>query len=482
MTGTPLTRTDFYKTDHRRQYPEGTELVFSNWTPRKSRIPGVDKVALFGLQAYIIDQLINKWRTEFFEETKDRVLARYGRRLARALPAAPSLDHVAALHDIGHLPLEIYAVPEGTRTPIGAPQFTMWNTTHDEFWLTNYIETSLSRNLWGPCTSATIAREFRNIFRAAAGIAGGDLDFTLIQGHDFSSRGMYGDWAAQASGAAHLLSFTGTDTIDAIDWVEQFYYPHDDTYVGGSIPATEHSVMCMGTKGRELETFRRLITEVYPSGPVSIVSDTWDYWEVITEILPALRDEIMAREGGPVVFRPDSGEPVDILTGDPGARFGSPARVGTFELLWKTFGGTVNAAGFCQLDPHVGTIYGDSITLDRARRITQRLIDQGFVPTPVLGIGSYTYQMVTRDTFGFALKSTAGIVNGEVREIFKDPATDDGTKKSAKGFVCLDENLKAKEVSTLQEVRDCPAYECVFLDGDIPYINGFEEIRARIQA
>lgn len=474
----PMHRTDFYKVDHRRQYPPGTEMVFSNWTARRSRLPGVDRVVFFGLQAYLIEHLRDRWEREFFDR-KRLIVDAYAERIRHSLPGAQiSFEHVYELHELGYLPLEIWALPEGTAVPIGVPMFVMWNTDPRFFWLTNYIETSLSANLWGPCTSATIAREYRKLLDGYASLTGGDPAFVEWQGHDFSYRGMYGDEAAALSGAGHLLSFKGTDTIPAIDFLER-YYRGDPAEIGGSVAATEHSVMCMGMQGDERETYRRLIQDVYPSGIVSIVSDTWDYWRVLTEILPSLRTEIMARDGK-VVVRPDSGDPVLILTGDPKEPVGSPAYRGSFDLLWEAFGGTVNEKGFRHLDPHVGLIYGDSITLGRARQICSHLHAQRFVPNMVLGIGSYTYQMVTRDTFGFALKSTAGIVNGELRPIFKDPVTDDGTKRSARGLLAVDYELKLREVGSLDEVKDCAFYP-VFENGLVYHGDSLASIRRRLR-
>jgi nicotinamide phosphoribosyltransferase len=465
----PMHNTDFYKVDHRSQYPAGTEMVFSNWTARKSRILGIDKVILFGLQAYILNHLIRQWDEDFFGQDEDMVVDKYAKRINSALPDAKvTFDHVRNLHRLGRVPMEIWALPEGSAVPIGVPMFVMWNTMPKFFWLTNYLETSLSANLWGPCTSATIAAKYRGMLKFYARHTGGDPSFVDWQGHDFSYRGMYGDYAAALSGAAHLLSFNGTDTIPAIDFLESYYFGIPGE-IGGSVRATEHSVMSMGGKESEIDTYRRIITELYPTGIVSIVSDTWNYWNVLTKILPALKSEILARDGK-VVIRPDSGDPVKILTGDPEQLEGSPARKGSFQVLWEIFGGVerfCEGNAFKHLDPHVGLIYGDSITLERAEEICHRLYLQRFVPNVVLGIGSYTYQMVTRDTFGFALKSTAGIVNGELREIFKDPITDDGTKKSAKGLLAVDENFKLKQVKTLDEVRNC-AFRCVFKDGVVP--------------
>src|SRR6185436_2028771 len=167
--------------------------------------------------------------------------------------------------------------------------------------------------------------------------------------------------------------------------------------IGVSVPATEHSVMCMGTQEKEIETFRRLF-KLYPQGILSVVSDTWDYWSVLLEILPQLKGEIMARNGK-LVIRPDSSPktPLEIICGDPDAPEGSPEWKGSIQILWELFGGTTNAAGFKELDPHIGLIYGDSITLTLAKNINERLKTKGFASTNwVAGIGSYTYQYNTR--------------------------------------------------------------------------------------
>ena len=434
--------TDGYKVDHKSQYPTGTELVYSNWTPRKSRIKGVDKVVFFGLQYFIKKYLQEDFDRNFFGKPKAEVVRKYRRRINGYLgPDTIAYDHVEALHDLGYLPIEIKALPEGMLVPIRTPMFTIKNTLPDFFWITNFLETILSCIIWMPCTSATMSLQYRKILNQYCETTGGDPEFINWQAHDFSFRGMAGLEAAQMSGAAHLLNFAGTDTIPAIDFLEEYYgADSEQELVGGSVPATEHSVMCMGTQDNEIETFRRLINKTYPTGIVSIVSDTWDFWKVITEFIPTLKNEILARDGK-VVIRPDSGDPVKIICGDPAAPKGSPEHKGAIECLYETFGGTITKKGYKLLDQHIGLIYGDSITLERCEAICSRLEQKGFASTNVVfGIGSYTYQYVTRDTFGFAMKATYGEVNGEGRAIFKNPKTDDGTKISAKGLICLEGN------------------------------------------
>lgn len=489
MTTSPILLKDGYKVGHKFQYPEGTTLVYSNLTPRKSRNGEMNEVLFFGLQYFIKEYLIRQFDEYFFNRPKVAVLGQYARRMDNYLGKdSISYHHIAALHDLGYLPLEIKAIPEGSLVPMRVPVFTIKNTLPEFFWLTNMLETLLSAVLWKPCTSATTAFQYLKTFtQYAKETVGADASFIPWQGHDFSFRGMSGIEDAVMSGAGHLLSFSGTDTIPAIDFLEAFYGADcEKELIGGSVPATEHSVMCMGTQDNEIKTFDRLISEVYPAGIVSIVSDTWDFWQVITEFLPALKPKILARNGK-VVIRPDSGDPVKIIIGDKDAIPGSPAYKGAIECLWETFGGSITEKGYKLLDGHIGLIYGDSITTERQLAILEGLKQKGFASyNVVLGIGSYTYEYVTRDTFGFAMKATYGEVNGIGRDIFKDPKTDDGTKKSAKGLMQVYRDKKTgklvlKDQCTWEEERQ-GELKTIFKDGKLLVNRTLEEIRQRVKA
>ena len=507
---------DGYKFSHHKQYSPHTEVVYSTWTPRKSRMAGVDKVVFFGLQYFIKDYLIDSFNTTFFNRPKEEVINEFV-KVMKSYSGDEDAFHWAALHDLGYLPLKICALPEGTLTPIRVPMFTIENTKPEFYWLTNFIETILSTEIWKPMTSATIALQYRKILDKWAKKTCDDNSHVDYQGHDFSMRGMTSLNCAASSGAGHLLSFKGTDTVPAILWLQQYYNAdNSNSSVGVSIPATEHSVaetniieiqemleqrkklvLEHGTlppsfttefelgnitdidlrAQAEVEYFKRLL-EVYPKGFFSYVADTYNLWEVCSSILPVLKDKIMNRDGR-VVIRPDSGDPVDILCGlntreeykdcqsiidtvikegkKQGLNISQAQKVedcfegqykeqqfkGVIELLWETFGGTINSKGYKVLDPHIGCIYGDAITLERAEEICRRLESKGFASSNVvLGIGSYTYNMNTRDTFGFALKTTYGVVNGKELLLYKDPITDDGTKKSALGRVAVIEKDK----------------------------------------
>lgn len=487
----PLTAIDFYKADHRRQYPEGTTLVYSNFTPRSEKLSSIPshlfdgRVVFFGLQHFIKHYLIDVWNAEFFRKPKAEVVGRYKRRMDTSLGAgAIPVEHIEALHDLGYLPICIKALPEGSLVPIKVPVLVIYNTRPDFFWLTNYLETILSCYLWKPMTSATVARHYRTLLDRYAEETGADKGFVQFQAHDFSFRGMSGPEDAALSGAGHLCSFVGTDTVAAIDLIEDYYGGDaEKELIGCSVPATEHSVMCMGTCEAEIDTFRRLILKLYPKGIVSIVSDTWDFWKVISEYALTLHQEIMSRDGK-LVFRPDSGDPVKIIVGDPAAEEGTPAHKGAVECLWESFGGTTTEKGFRTLDSHVGLIYGDSITLARAEAILSGLKAKGFSSANVVfGVGSYTYQYATRDTFGFAVKSTYGEVNGVGREIFKDPVTDNGVKKSARGLLKVIHDGQRYVLVDRQASIDPP--DCclrpVFRDGELLVDDSIAAIRERLR-
>lgn len=512
---------DFYKLAHREQYPEGTEKVYSTWIPRSNKyFPKADKVVVFGIQSFIKKYLIDYFNEQFFNRPLEDVLAEYNRYVKHTLGSTPCAKHIEELHNLGYLPIKIKALKEGTETPIRVPMLTIENTDSKFFWLTNYLETIVSNEIWLPMTSATIAKTYRKLLDEYAIKTVGTTDGVEFQGHDFSMRGMGAFEASVASGAGHLLPFVGTDTIPSIVYLEEYYNANvEKEMVGTSIPATEHSVMCAYGETDEFELFKHLMTNVYPSGFFSVVSDTWDFWKVVGEYLPKLKDTVLARDGR-VVIRPDSGNPVDILCGEEidsfelygtdsdsieckdyselrdilfdvwfdsknsdrdtgvgnfkfnvkttdGKFYNVKADIlnfehyevsvigevkyevekievnelvqkGLIEALWDIFGGTITPQGYKLLDPHIGAIYGDSITIERAEEICKRLEAKGFASTNVVfGIGSYTYQYNTRDTFGFAMKATYAVVNGEERMLFKDPKTDDGTKKSLKGLVAV---------------------------------------------
>lgn len=492
MYHNPLFAIDFYKVDHRRQYPDGTTEIYSNFTPRyvkncHSLSDDFDNhVVVFGIQSFIKDYLIMQWQYLFFDRDKRTIIDEYKDLIETALGIENfDCSHLEALHDLGYLPIRIKAIDEGLRVPIGVPVLTIVNTHPDFYWLTNYLETIISASLWKAMTSATIAFEFKRLLTKYAIMTGADKSFVDFQAHDFSFRGMSGWEDATISGAAHLTSFKGTDCVSAIDMLDIHYNAAATvSCIGTSVPATEHSVICCGGEEGEFATIKRLITEVYPEGIVSIVADSYNFWQTMTVYLPSLYKEINERHGK-VVIRPDSGNPVDIICGDICAMPNSPAHKGALQLLWETFGGRINAAGYKELNPKVGLIYGDAITVDRASLILQIMEEKRFASSNIVfGVGSYTYQYVTRDTFGFAMKATSAVINGQRHAIYKNPVTADGSKKSAKGLLLVDIDLETTRFNVEEDVSETMEgkgyLETVFENGEMVNPTDLATIRSNL--
>lgn len=570
-TVNPLLETDFYKTIHHLAYVPGLDYLVSYWTPRMSRFEHINKVVMFGMQGLIKEHLIDAFENNFFGRPWDEIEEEYKRVIANTMTfQASDTSEMKKLYDLGYLPIQIKAVPEGTRVNIKTPMFEISNTVKGFGWLVNYLETYISVNIWQPMTAATIAYAYRELVNKY-------FELTVENGipssacGDFSMRGMTSKDTAYKSSAGHLLSFTGSATIASIMWLEDFYNCDcTKEVVGKGVPSTEHSVMSSYGRDGEFECYRHLIEDVFVEGPLSIVSDTYDYWNVITNYLPRLKNSILNRNGK-IIIRGDSGDPIDIICGElhgsdymvvegltedgikeyfktkaeedyeyNGAsetwyrvRIGdylykvtcdhawikdpddedeiegsygaevewvefekteiTPAMKGTVELLWEIFGGTVNSKGYKVLDPHIGAIYGDGITYERASAIYKRLEEKGFaVSNCTLGIGSFTYQYNSRDSLGFALKATHSIINGEEKQIYKDPITDkikgNNFKKSQRGmcYVYTDENgdVVYTDHHTFEDMAK-PEYadnmlEMVFKDGHLIKDESLATIRNRL--
>lgn len=426
---------------------------------------------------------MDEFNKNFFNRPKDEVVKEYrdllvgflGKEMADRI----GTDHIAELHDLGYLPIKIKALPEGTYCPFGVPMLTITNTHKDFAWLTNYLETLLSNGLWKAVNAATTADVFKRELMRHAIKTGfyhpedtSNVDFLC---HDFSMRGLCGIEDAVVVGMAHATSFCGGETVPSIIGAE--YYYHADKLkecILGTIPATEHSIECSnatdfdGNPNDEVY-FKEMLAK-FPSGFISIVADGYDYWKFIGKIVPKYKEQIMARNGR-VVIRPDSGDPVKIICGDPEAE--DPiVRMGSYEFLCKVFGGTINNKGYMELDSHIGLIYGDAINMKRQREIYRQLEEKGIAATNlVLGIGSFTYNCVSRDNLGQAMKATYCEINGRGKEIFKDPKTTIASgmsKKSLRGLIKVEVGQDGKyhaidRVSKEEETNGC--LFTVFLDG-----------------
>lgn len=487
-----LLLTDFYKICHRSLFNPETKQLVSYWTPRKSRIDHIDYVVMFWLQAIIKKQLIDCFNETFFERPWSEVREEYVRYVTETFYEDIAVGEIEAFQKVyvlGYLPIEIRAIPEGTRAPIGCPVLEVRATEDFAFWLPQYLETILSCNLWPAMTAATLADANR---KALSGWYQKTVDDDIpvrTGAGDFSMRGMMGEEAAVMVDAGHLLSFSSTATVPTA-WVLNCFYNAPFSAARGT-PSTEHSIPESFGRERELDYFKRVLTE-RPAGPLSIVSDTWDLERVLVDYLPQLKDQVMARDGR-VVFRPDSGNPADIICGvdQVVGRDRTPLDDGCIELLWRLCGGTVNNKGYKVLDRHIGLIYGDAITYESLNDICARLAQKGYAANNIIfGFGSFTYQYVTRDTFGFALKVTHGVVGNEERFMFKDPKTDRGKnsagKKSQKGMCIVTRGIDGKltytDRHTIAEADNAPEnlLRPVFRNGELLVDEVFDTIRRRL--
>lgn len=485
--------TDVYKTGHQPMLPVGSTLMYSNNTPRSgkhSNCPNDGKVVQFGQQK-LVRQMYHDWNNNFFNRPIQEI-DKFGEDMTIMLGLSQPYDvtHFKELHKLGYLPVRIKAIEEGTLTPYRIPSFTIVNTKpingYVADWIVNYLETILSAEFWQAQTSATFVHSLRKLGKKWIMKTNPEtIGFLDFQFHDFSMRGMGGKSAIVNSGLGFATGSRGSDTLPVIP-AARMYYDEVEPCIN-SVIASEHAIMCSLTgffmqnaQGDwtkvgefEYEMFVYLLKK-FPSGILSLVMDTFDLWRAITEYCVKAKDLIMSRDGK-LVIRPDSGDPVDILCGEKWDAIRNPydenyhaKDKGVIELLWDVFGGTISSTGYKVLDSHIGAIYGDSINYDRAQRIFERLEAKDFASTNVvLGIGSYSLQHVTRDTHGSAQKATYIEIGETGIEIFKDPITDDGVKKSAKGLLMVyeeDGEILLKDQCTWEEESQ-GLLQIIFEDG-----------------
>ena len=483
MKTNPMLLIDFYKAVHAEMLPQNITKSVSYFTPRMSRVKRWDKVVMFGLQGFIKEYLIDYFNDNFFNVPLETVMGEYTRIMDNTLGKnAYNPKKIEKLHNLGYLPIQIVALPEGTLVPMHVPMFGITNTHEDFAWLPQALESLISAEMWHIMLAATVGYTYRQIVNEYYDkTCDDDVSRARALGA-FDFRGEECLQSATKAGAGWLLSFLNTATVPAIPYLEN-YYNCDCTKepVGFGSPSTEHSVMCsnFAVDGDEITLLRRLLTEIYPNTSFSAVLDSYDYWNVIDNILPQLKPEILAHNGC-MLMRGDSGDCIEVVTK-------------TVFKLWDIFGGTVNSKGYKVLDPHVKAIYGDSITVQRCEKIYEILKENGFACSNVaLGVGSFSFQCIeedgvlkpfTRDTFSSCIKATYCEIDDKPTPIFKDPK-DGGFKKSQKGCCVVTKdykgNLSFYDQQTWEEARLNPnnLLETVFCDGHIVKEQTVAEVRS----
>ena len=475
---------DFYKAVHAEMLPQNITKSVSYFTPRMSRVKRWDKVVMFGLQGFIKEYLIDYFNDNFFNVPLETVMGEYTRIMDNTLGKnAYNPKKIENLHNLGYLPIEIVALPEGTLVPMHVPMFGITNTHKDFAWLPQSLESLISAEMWHPMLAANVGYIYRQIVNKYYDETCDDNIPRAKALGAFDFRGEECLQSATKAGAGWLLSFLNTATVPAIPYLEN-YYNCDCTKepVGFGSPSTEHSVMCsnFAVDGDEITLLRRLLTEIYPNTSFSAVLDSYDYWNVIDNILPQLKPEILAHNGC-MLMRGDSGDCIEVVTK-------------TVFKLWDIFGGTVNSKGYKVLDPHVKAIYGDSITVQRCEKIYEILKENGFACSNVaLGVGSFSFQCIeedgvlkpfTRDTFSSCIKATYCEIDDKPIPIFKDPK-DGGFKKSQKGCCIVYNSMEGlwyQDEHSWLGASNSPyqLLETVFKDGKMVKEQTLSEVRSTL--
>ena len=517
----PAIAADYYKIAHPHMQPPGTTRVYSTWTARSNKHhPGCEKTVVFGYQYTIRRFFIDFFEENFFSQPIDALEKEFRDMMSETFDSRyGDFERFRKLHELGFLPIDVWGLPEGSIIPIGVPDHVIFNTHPDFAWLPQYLEDIWSANNWMPSTSATTAYYRRRILAPYVDKTCDNPSESLKHMcGDFSMRGHTSIDAAAISGAAHALSFDRTATILSNALLKQYYSARPEDLMRGT-PSLEHSVVEQGvawmrnrladgtlpdyTKKYVKEAIKDnwevnlvaemcfllyLLVEVQPKGVMTYVSDTYDYWGVVSKILPLIKPEILMRNGV-LSVRPDSGDPYKIICGDKDAEPGSPEFKGTMGCLFEIFGYTKNQKGCSILPSNIRMIYGDAITAHITEDVARDFYQRGWsLDNICFGIGAYTYQYVTRDTRGYAIKATECFHEeyGETA-IFKSPKTA-AWKKSLKGCACIykdpeDEyrvvdNMSFNEAFSEME-RGNTAYIQQFHKGVMVTEETFEEIHNR---
>lgn len=450
MADSILFLTDSYKITHWKQYPPGTEKVYSYFESRGGKF---DSTVFFGLQ-YLLKKYLEGQRIFLSDilDAQEFWQAHFGQDLFNI----EGWMHILDEHD-GRLPVSIKAVPEGTSVPTRNVLLTIENTDPAVPWLTNILETLLVQ-VWYPMTVATLSQEMKKLILGHLAKTGTpeQIDFKL---HDFGFRGVSSVQSASAGGGAHLVNFLGTDTARGIRFAMRYY---GAKMCGFSIPASEHSTITSWGREHEADAFENMLSQ-YPEGLVACVSDSFDIYKACDMWGTQFKEKIMGRQGT-LIVRPDSGDPPTVV-------------VKVLERLSKHFGYTTNEKGFKVLPEQIRVIQGDGIDYAMTGQILEAMAIKGWSADNIaFGMGGALLQKLDRDTQKCAFKCSAVTVNGEDREVFKDPVTDKGKASKAGRLKLVLQDGKYKTVKDSEEGEDCLVE--VFRDGEILKTYDFQEVRA----
>ncbi|MEW5251023.1 nicotinate phosphoribosyltransferase [Microbulbifer discodermiae] len=445
---------DSYKASHYLQYPPGTSQVSSYIEARGGEFK---QAVFFGLQMFIKEYLARPITGGDIDEAK-AVFEAHGVPFNEK-----GWCYILETHK-GYLPIEIQAIPEGTLVPVGSAMVQVTNTDPNCAWLTSYVETALLRAVWYPTTVATVSWHCRQVIQRYMQETCDDIGGIGFKLHDFGARGATTEEAAALGGAAHLVNFQGTDTLSGI-MAARRYYGAD--MAGFSIPAAEHSTITAWGRENEAAAYANMLQQFAGPGKlVAVVSDSYDLWNAIDNIWgDELRGKVEA-SGGTLVVRPDSGDPVTIVTE-------------TIERLMNKFGYKVNGKGYRVLPDYIRVIQGDGISQRTIEAILKAMEQRNQSADNIaFGMGGELLQKVNRDTMKFAMKASAAKVGEIWREVYKDPVTDRG-KRSKKGRLAVIRDGKGvvKTIGVQDLGQRVNLLQSVFKNGRLTREFNFDQVR-----
>lgn len=449
--------TDSYKLSHYKQYPPGTENVYSYF---ESRVGATFPYTIFfGLQYFLRKYLSGRVVTpEKIEQAAAVAKMHMGSEAGTF--NREGWEYIERKHN-GFLPVRIKAVPEGTKVPTDNVMMTIEATDPKCFWLVNYLETLLVQ-VWYPSTVATVSHYVRSLIKQGLEESG-DVNGLPFKLHDFGFRGVSSVESAGLGGLAHLVNFMGTDTLAAISCGMEYY---DSGVCGFSIPASEHSTITSWGEANELEAMRNMLIQ-YPTGLVACVSDSFDIDRACSEYWgKELKDEVLAREGC-LVVRPDSGDIVPMV-------------LNVLNRLGDAFGTYVNDKGYKVLNDKVRVIQGDGCTPETIEDVLAAMLANDWsIDNIAFGMGGGLLQKVDRDTQRFAFKCSSINLNGNETDVFKRPASDP-TKNSKRGRLALIGSRGNFETVREDELNGrANRLRTVFERGEIVHLDTLDAIRQR---
>ncbi len=447
---------DSYKASHFLQYPPNTTQVSSYIESRGGQFK---QSVFFGLQMFIKQYLLTPITQNDIDEA-EIILTAHGLPFNKA-----GWQYILDKYS-GFLPIEIQALPEGTLVPERTVMAQVVNTDSNCAWLTSYIETSMLRAVWYPTTVATKSWYCKQTIQKYLAKTADSIDALSFKLHDFGARGATTEEAAAIGGLAHLVNFQGTDTLSALVAARKYY---GADMAGFSIPAAEHSTITSWGKENETQAYENMLKQF--SGPnklVAVVSDSYDLWNAIDNIWgDQLRQQVI-NNGGTVVIRPDSGNPVEVVTE-------------TIERLMTKFGFETNAKGYRVLPNCVRVIQGDGVSLDSIEDILKAMdARKQSADNIAFGMGAELLQKINRDTLKFAMKTSAVNINNHWQDVYKDPITDT-SKRSKKGRLAVIKNQQNELVTIREDALENQdnQLKVVYSNGKLLIDSEFEEIRNR---